>query len=146
MPRNRAIWPLLAVVLSCHGSTETGVRSEPMTLTFEPATATRTGTRIANVGFRCDVDMTILAHGTSDHLITLGAITSTFYDSTGAEGNTLHSSPADWFGVITMRRDDTAVAHRQPTGSGPFSLTNSIAYVDQFGTSKVATFMLQCTK
>lgn len=147
MSRNRGVWPLMLLMLSCQSGVTDAGPSVPMTITFEPATLTRTGTAIPSVGFRCDMDMTILAHGKSDHLVTLGTITSTFSDSTGAQTNAIHSSAADWFGVTTMRRDDTAVAHRQPTsGTGPFSLTNSLAYVDQFDSARVATFTFQCIR
>jgi hypothetical protein len=147
MSRNRRFWPVMLLVVSCQsGSTEAAGQLEPMTVTFEPATLIRTGTAIPNVGLRCDEDMIILAHGKGDHLVTLGTITSTFYDSTGAQANTVRASASDWFGVTTMRGNDTAVAHRQPAGSGPFSLTNSLAYTDQFDSAKVATFMLKCMR
>ena len=146
MSRQRGVWPLLFLILSCQSGVTDAGRSVPMTVTFEPATMSRTGTTIPNVGFRCDMDMTILAHGKSDHVVTLGIITSTFYDSTGAPANTIHASTSDWFGVTAMKRDDVAVAHRQPAGAGPFSLTSALAYVDQFDSAKVATFTFRCVR
>jgi hypothetical protein len=137
---------LLIASASCGGeSLSTGITSMPMTVTFEPATATRSGTRLANGTLRCDADMTILAHGNSDHRVSLEAIASTFQDSIGGVANTINSSPTDWFSVGTLKRDSAAIAHRQPTGPGPFTVVSSINYRDQFGTPKVATFTLKCT-
>ena len=135
---------ILLSIDSCRGADSTTGSSVPMTLTFDPASLTRTGTRISNGNLRCDVDMTIVAHGGTDHRLSLQSISSTFRDSTGTVGNTVTSSPIDWFGVSTLKRDETAVAHRQPTGAGPFTLTTSLTYSDQFGASKIAMFSLTC--
>lgn len=129
-------------VVSCGatGTTETAAT----TLNFEPATATVHGATLANGLFQCSVDMTVLAHGSSDRPVFLETVTSAFYDSTGAKANTIVSSAPDWFGVAQLKRDDTAVAHRQPTGPGVFSVTSSLTYLDEFGRTGSATFTLKC--
>lgn len=135
--------PLLATV-SCGGAGSAGP-SDPMTLTFAPESSSGTGARVANGALRCDMDMTIVAHGGGDHLVTLQTISATFYDSTGAKLNTVAASPSDWFGIVQLRTDQSASAHRQPTGSGPFRVTTELAYVDQFTAPKVATFTFVCS-
>ena len=135
----------VALALGCRGADAAGTPSQPMTLTFEPAALPRAGSRLGSGNLRCDVDRMVVAHGCGDHLVTLQSLTSTFADSTGVLGNTISASAAEWFGVTALKRDETATTHRQPTGAGPFTLTTSLTYLDQFGTSKVATFALTCT-
>lgn len=145
MSRGRMCVPLLTLIAACNSHEVTGIASTPMTVTCEPADLTRTGTRLTSGTLRCDADMTILAHGKSDHHVVLQSISTTFYDSTGAQLNTIASSPVDWFGVGTLKRDEQAVAHRQPTGSGPFKLVSTLTYIDQFGTSNGVSFTFRCT-
>jgi hypothetical protein len=140
-----AVIPAALLVVSCgtNGTTETAAT----TLTFEPATATLRGTALEDGLFQCSVDMTIVAHGSTDRPVFLESVTTVFYDSTGAKANTVVSSGADWFGVASLNPGDMAVAHRQPTGRGvsAFSATNALAYLDQFGRTGSATFTLKCT-
>ena len=140
-----AVVSAFLVGVSCRATevTETGAT----TLSFEPATATLRGTALPDGLFQCSVDMTLMAHGSTDHPVFLETVTTVFYDSTGAKSNTVVSSAPDWFGVASLKPDDTAVAHRQPTGRGisAFSATNTLAYLDQSGRTGSATFTLKCT-
>jgi hypothetical protein len=45
---------------------------------------------------RCDVDMTIIAPGNSDHLLTLESIATTFRDASTMAGDRIYSSSLEW--------------------------------------------------
>jgi hypothetical protein len=55
-------------------------------------------------------------------------------------------SPFTWFGVGSLKRNETAVTHRIPTTTGPFTFAATLSYSDQFGTSKSTTYALECTE
>jgi hypothetical protein len=136
---------VLLGVTACGGVELVAVSSGPMTLTFEPDSASAQGTRLANGMLRCDMPVTIVAHGGLHNVLTLQTIAATFYDSTGAESNTVFAAPNDWFGLSQMLTDQSASAHRQPVGAGPSRVSANLLYLDQLGASHVATYIFVCT-
>lgn len=135
----------LLAVLSCKGSEVSGVTSTPMTLTIEPVNVSLVGTRTSTGQLRCPVDLTILAHGTSDHLLTLQSVSAGFTID-GVSNNPAVVAPNSWFGVGTLRQSESAVTHRQPTADKPFVFTSIITYADQFNTVKTVTSTVACTE
>jgi len=143
--RTRLMLVPVLLSLSCKGAESTGIKSEPMTLTFEPATVSLVGSRTTDGTLRCPVDLTILAHGSSDHLLSLQTISAGFVVA-GVANTPAIISPVTWFGVSSLKRTQTAVTHRQPTAAAPFVFTSVLTYLDQFGTSKTATSTVTCTE
>jgi len=145
MRMGSGVIPLALFIVSC--GTAATTETDATTLTFEPATATARGTTLDDGLFQCSVDMTLLAHGSTDRPVFLENVTTTFYDSTGVKANTVVSSASDWFGAASLKAGDTAVAHRQPTGKGvsAINLVSSLAYLDQSGRTGSATFTFKCT-
>ena len=143
--RTIRIAALSLVLLSCkNADIVQGVASAPMTLSIEPATASYVGTRLSDGNLRCPVDWTVLAHGTSDHLLSMQSISAGFTVA-GVSNAPAMISPISWFGLASLKRNESAVAHRIPTAPGPFVVVVIVSYTDQFGTAKTATSTVTCT-
>ncbi len=140
-----ALLTLPFAVLSCKSEEVTSVaKSTPMTLTIEPATASFVGTRLSDGNLRCPVDWTVLAHGTSDHYLTMQSISAGFTVA-GVSNTPAMIAPTSWFGLSSLKRTESAVAHRIPTAPSPFVVVVTVTYVDQFGTAKSVTSSVTCT-
>lgn len=146
MSRNRmlGLLPLLLIAASCKPGGVEGP-STPMTVTFEPATLNRTGTRLADGTLRCEVDLTIVGHGETDHLVSLRNIEAKFMIA-GVTNVPATITPLGWFGVSYLQRGQTAVSRRQPTAPGPFTFVSTLTYADQFGAIKTTTSTVNCTE
>lgn len=145
MSRNRmlGLLPLFLLAASCRPDELDGP-SPPMSVTFEPATINRVGTRMQDGTLRCDVDLTILAHGSSDHILSLRNIEAKFTIA-GVSNIPATIAPMGWFGVSYLSRGQAAVSRRQPTAPGPFTFLTTLTYADQFGTEKTTTSTVNCT-
>lgn len=145
--RMRLHWTLVLplAVLACKGNEVAGSTSTPMTLTIDPANVSLVGSRTSNGQLSCPVDLTILAHGTSDHILVLRSISAGFTID-GVSNIPAVIAPGTWFGVSSLRKSETAVTRRQPTAAKPFVFTSIITYTDQFSTVKTATSTVTCTE
>lgn len=146
MLRNRMLrlLPLLLVAVSCRPDGMDGP-SPSMTVTFEPATLNRVGTRLPDGNLRCEVDLTIVGHGESDHIVSLRNVEAKFTIA-GVTNIPATIAPMGWFGVSYLSRGQAAVSRRQPTAPGPFTFVTTLTYADQFGTEKTTTSTVNCTE
>lgn len=147
MTRVRLPWTLtlLVAVLACKSSEVVGAVSTPMTLTIDPANVSLVGSRTSSGQLSCPVDLTIHAHGTSDHLLVLRSISAGFTID-GVSNIPAEIAPRTWFSVASLRKSESAVTRRQPTAAKPFVFTSIVTYSDQFNTVKTVTSTVTCTE